>query len=102
MIELVNPEIVARSGDQTGNEGCLSIPGMYGIVTRPELVKVRAQDRNGEVFERWCKNLTARAVCHEVDHLDGVMFTVYTDQLFTEEELKKLDEEQDELKDGAQ
>ena len=90
IIELVNPEIIAKSGAQTGNEGCLSVPGLYGVVTRPDLVRVKAQDRDGNPFEVWGKALTARALCHEIDHLNGVMFTTLTDQLLTEEELDAL------------
>jgi len=90
MIELVNPEIIAKSGEQTGSEGCLSVPGVYGVVTRPDMVRVRAQDRYGESFELWGKQLTARAICHEVDHLDGIVFTSLTDQFLTEEDLDKL------------
>jgi peptide deformylase len=90
IIELINPEIIAKSGEQTGNEGCLSIPGIYGVVARPDLVRVRAQDRHGRPFELWCKELTARAVCHEVDHLNGVMFTSLTEHLLTEEELDRI------------
>ena len=90
VIELINPVIIARSGEQSGSEGCLSIPGVYGIVKRPELVKVKAQDRHGNSFELMVKDLTARAVCHEVDHLDGIVFTTLTDRLLTEEELQQL------------
>ena len=74
IIELVNPAIIEVAGEQTGAEGCLSVPGVYGIVTRPEYVKVRAQDRFGKVFEVEGTGLTARAFCHEIDHLDGVVF----------------------------
>ena len=73
-IELVNPEIVAERGEQTGLEGCLSVPGKWGIVTRPEVVRVRAQDRYGDWFEVEGEGLTARAFCHEIDHLDGKMY----------------------------
>ena len=72
--ELVNPEIIEEDGSQTGNEGCLSYPGKYGIVTRPNRVKVKAQDRNGEWHEYEGEELLARAFCHEIDHLDGHMF----------------------------
>ena len=96
IIELVNPEIVSESGEQTGSEGCLSVPGVYGIVTRPCQVKVKAQDRYGKPMEIICNELTARAICHEIDHLDGVIFTSLTDQLLTEEELLKLSEEEEE------
>jgi len=95
VIELINPEIVAESGEQTGSEGCLSVPGLYGIVTRPDLVKVKAQDRYGKTFEIWVKEITARAVCHEIDHLNGVIFTTLTDRLLTEEELEKLRNEKE-------
>jgi len=90
IIELINPEVLAKSGEQTGSEGCLSIPGLYGIVTRPDLVKVKAQDRNGKTFEMFFKELSARAVLHEIDHLNGVIFTSLTDRFLTEEELEQL------------
>jgi len=93
IIELINPEIIAKSGEQTGSEGCLSVPGVFGLVKRPELVKVRARDRYGKTFELWGKQLTARAICHEVDHLNGVIFTTLTDHILTEEELEKMAEE---------
>ena len=72
--ELVNPEIIATEGEQTGAEGCLSYPGKFGIVTRPMKVKVKAQDRHGEWHEYEGEELLARAFCHEIDHLDGNMF----------------------------
>jgi peptide deformylase len=93
IIELINPEIVTEDGEQTGSEGCLSIPGVYGMVTRPETVVVRAQDRNGEIFEIEVSELTARAVCHEVDHLNGVLFTSLAEKILTEEELAAMREE---------
>ena len=71
LIELINPEIVAQSGEQTGQEGCLSVPGIYGIVRRPMKVTVRAQDRSGKSFELSGEGLLARAMCHEIAHLDG-------------------------------
>lgn len=74
LIELVNPEIIERSEEtQYGTEGCLSFPNLYGYVTRPKTVKFRAQDRNGNVYEKEVSDLFARAVCHELDHLDGVV-----------------------------
>jgi len=94
IIELVNPEIIDRNGEQTGSEGCLSVPGVYGIVTRPETVVIRAQDRYGKTFELEGKELTARAVCHEIDHLDGVVFTSIAERFLTEEELAALNEQQ--------
>ena len=89
-IELINPVIIAKSGEQEGSEGCLSVPGLYGIVKRPALARVKAYDRYGKEFELWGKDLTARAICHEVDHLDGIMYTTLTEQLLTEEELEEL------------
>ena len=87
-LELINPEIIAQSGEQTGLEGCLSVPGKYGEVTRPEIVRVRAQDRNGDWFEVEDEGLTARCFCHEIEHLDGHLFVEHTDHLLTEEELE--------------
>lgn len=74
-IELINPEIIETSGSQTGSEGCLSFPGLYGEVERPNYVKVKAQDRNGKWFVVEGEELLARAFCHECDHLDGHVFT---------------------------
>lgn len=74
LIELINPEIIKTSGKQTDGEGCLSYPGRYGMVTRPNHVTVRAMNRKGETFEVSGDGLLARAFCHEVDHLDGKMF----------------------------
>ena len=73
-IELINPEIVEESGEQTGSEGCLSVPGVFGEVTRPNVVTVRAQDRDGKWFKITGKELLARAFCHEIEHLDGKLF----------------------------
>jgi peptide deformylase len=96
IIELINPEIITECGEQTGSEGCLSLPGVYGMVTRPETVVVRAQNRHGEVFEIEVNELTARAACHEVDHLNGVLFTSLAERLLTEEELAGLAAQKDE------
>lgn len=71
---LVNPEILETSGSQTGDEGCLSVPGKSGVVTRPNYVRVRAMDENMEPFEMEGEELFARAVCHECDHLDGILY----------------------------
>ena len=73
-IVLINPEIVESSGEQTGEEGCLSVPGKWGIVTRPEHVKVRALNQEMEPFEIEGEGLLARAFCHEIDHLSGQMY----------------------------
>ena len=91
VIELVNPEIIARSGEQTGLEGCLSVPGKYGVVTRPMEVTVRAQDRDGNFFEVSGTELTARCFCHELEHLDGHLFVEHTDRLYTAEELDAME-----------
>ena len=88
MIELINPEIIERSGEQSGAEGCLSVPGEYGVVKRPQHVKVRAQDRDGEWFEVEGDGLTARCFCHEIDHLDGVVFTSLCERMLSQEELE--------------
>ena len=88
IIELINPEIIESSGVQNGAEGCLSVPGEYGLVERPMYVKVRAQDRNGEWFEVEGTGLTARCFCHELDHLDGVLYVDKMDRELTEEEIQ--------------
>ncbi len=74
-IELINPEIIESSGSQDDPEGCLSFPKLFGYVERPNYVKVKAQDRNGKEFTIEGEELLARALCHECDHLDGVVFT---------------------------
>ena len=73
-IELINPEIIKQSGKQNGSEGCLSVPGVFGEVERPNKVTVRAQDRYGDFFEITGEALLARAFCHELEHLDGKLF----------------------------
>ena len=89
ILELVNPELVETSGEQCGAEGCLSVPGKYGLVKRPNYAKVRAQDRNGEWFEAEGEELIARCFCHEIEHLDGHLFVEHTDRLMEGEELQK-------------
>ena len=100
IIELVNPEIIAVDGEQTGLEGCLSVPGRYGIVTRPYVVRVRAQDRDGNFFEVEDEDLTARCFCHELAHLDGQLFVEVADRMLSDEELeeyiRQMDEEMEE------
>ena len=96
IIELINPEIIAASGEQTGPEGCLSVPNVYGIVKRPDLVKVRAQDRFGKTFEAWGTMLTARAFCHEIDHLNGILFTSLAEEILTPEQLDEMRRQDDE------
>ena len=90
IIELVNPEIVEYSGQQEGPEGCLSVPGVWGLVQRPEHVKVRAQDRNGNSFEVEGEGLTARAFCHELDHLKGILFLSKAERILDQEELAEM------------
>ena len=96
VLELVNPEIVAQQGEQDGLEGCLSVPGMWGYVKRPDWVKVRAQDRKGDWFEVEGRDITARCFCHELSHLDGHLFTELCEKLYTSEELDAMVEEQEE------
>lgn len=74
LMELINPKIIAAEGEQRESEGCLSVPGEWGITKRPAKVIVRAQDRNGNYFEKTGEGLLARAFCHELDHLDGKLF----------------------------
>ena len=93
IIELINPEIVSSSGEQTGLEGCLSLPGYWGEVTRPMKVRVKAQDRDGNAFEIEDEGLTARCFCHELDHLDGHMFDELCDKLYTAEEIQAMFED---------
>ena len=86
-LELINPEIIYSEGEQSGLEGCLSIPGRYGIVERPYKVRVRAQDRFGRAFEVEDEGLAARCFCHEIEHLDGHLYTEHCDRLLTDEEV---------------
>lgn len=91
VIELVNPKIVAYSGEQEGVEGCLSFPGEWGLAKRPNYVKVRAQDRNGDEFEIDGEELLARAFCHEIDHLNGVVFKDVADRMLTPAEIEEME-----------
>ena len=94
ILELVNPELLETDGEQEGAEGCLSVPGKYGLVKRPYYAKVRAQDRNGEWFEAEGEELIARCFCHELDHLDGIVYTEVMERFLTEEELNAATEEE--------
>jgi peptide deformylase len=91
ILELINPTLVETDGEQVGPEGCLSVPGKYGLVKRPYYAKVRAQDRDGEWFEAEAEELIARCFCHELDHLDGILYTQVMDRFLTEEELEADD-----------
>ena len=93
ILELVNPTIIATDGEQIGPEGCLSVPGKYGLVKRPYIAKVRAQDRDGEWYEVEGEELIARCFCHELDHLDGIVYTQVMERFLTEEELMADDED---------
>ena len=95
IIELINPEIVYTEGEETALEGCLSVPGKWGIVTRPNVVRVRAQDRYGRPFEVEGEGLTARAFCHEIEHLDGHLYTEHIDHFLSEEELRSYLEQEE-------
>lgn len=88
LLEMVNPEITEREGEQTGREGCLSVPGRQGVVTRPMKVKVTFQDRNGETYELETEGFEARAICHELDHLDGRLYIDVMKRELTEEEIR--------------
>lgn len=96
MLELINPEILSQSGEQTGPEGCLSVPGKWGMVTRPYRVRVRAQDRFGNWFEVEGEELTARCFCHEIEHLDGHLYVEHIDHFLSEEELEAYFGEEEE------
>ena len=99
LIELVNPEIIQSSGEQFGLEGCLSVPGRYGFVKRPMVVRVRAQDRDGNTFEVEDQGLTARCFCHEIDHLSGHLFYELVDRTYTVEELDAMEAEGQEIEE---
>ncbi len=88
---LINPEIIAEEGEQHTGEGCLSIPGKSGVVKRPQKVTVRALDREGNVYEKTGEDLLAKAFCHEIDHLYGVLYTDKAESLqtYTDEEIEE-------------
>ena len=87
ILELVNPVMLETSGEQVGAEGCLSVPGKYGLVKRPYIAKVKAQDRYGEWYEVEGEELIARCFCHELDHLDGIVYTEVMDRFLSDDEL---------------
>ena len=94
ILELINPVLLETDGEQVGPEGCLSVPGKYGLVKRPYYAKVRAQDRFGDWYEAEGEELIARCFCHELDHLDGIVYTEVMERFLTEEELMGEDEEE--------
>ena len=93
ILELVNPVMLETDGEQVGPEGCLSVHGKYGLVKRPYYAKVRAQDRNGDWYEAEGEELIGRCFCHELDHLDGIIYTEVMERFLTEEELVYDEEE---------
>ena len=93
ILELINPVLLETDGEQVGPEGCLSVPGKYGLVKRPYYAKVRAQDRDGNWYEAEGEELIARCFCHELDHLDGIIYTEVMDRFLTEDELIYDEEE---------
>ena len=93
ILELINPVLLETDGEQVGPEGCLSVPGKYGLVKRPYYAKVRAQDRFGDWYEAEGEELIARCFCHELDHLDGIIYTEVMDRFLSEEELVYDEEE---------
>ncbi len=88
LFELINPVIIKKSGSQEGAEGCLSLPGKWGLTKRPNRVTVRAMDRNGDTFELTGEGLLAKAICHEVDHLDGILYTDKVIKMLGEDEVE--------------
>ena len=93
-MEFINPEIIETEGEQEVQEGCLSCPGEFGIIIRPAHVKARYQDREGNVCEMEGDDLLAQAMCHEFDHLDGILFKTKVERMLTEEELQEMREEE--------
>ena len=94
ILELINPVLLETDGEQVGPEGCLSVPGKYGLVKRPYYAKVRAQDRDGNWYEAEGEELIARCFCHELDHLDGIIYTEVMERFLTEDELIYDEEEE--------
>ncbi|WHY79288.1 peptide deformylase [Neobacillus sp. WH10] len=92
-IEIINPRILKTSGEQTGPEGCLSFPGLFGEVTRPDFVKIEALDRKGRKYALEAEGFLARAIQHEIDHLDGILFTTKVTRYLEEDELKGVESE---------
>ncbi|MDY4711641.1 MAG: peptide deformylase [Ruminococcus bromii] len=92
VIELINPQIISFSGEQESVEGCLSFPGEWGITKRPQYVKVKAFDRNGNEFTKDGKDLLAKAFCHEIDHLNGIVFKQVAERMLTPKEIEHMND----------
>ena len=92
VIELINPQIISFSGEQEGDEGCLSFPVEWGITKRPQYVKVKAFDRNGNEFTKDGKDLLAKAFCHEIDHLNGIVFKQVAERMLTPKEIEHMND----------
>jgi peptide deformylase len=92
-IEMINPVVLETSGEQTGPEGCLSFPGLFGEVSRPNYVKIEAFNRKGKKFTLEAEDFLARAIQHEIDHLDGILFTTKVIRYLEEDELKGVESE---------
>ncbi|MBQ7048642.1 MAG: peptide deformylase, partial [Clostridia bacterium] len=90
VLELINPEIIETKGEQEECEGCLSCPGKWGITRRPAYVKVRAMNRKGKYYEADGTDIVARCFCHEIDHLNGTLFTDKALRMLTEEEIENM------------
>ncbi len=99
VLELVNPEVIATEGEQDGLEGCLSLPGVWGLVKRPMTVTVRAMDRDGNVFTDTASGLIGRCFVHECEHLDGILYVDRAYQVLTEEDLAAMEEAGEELEE---
>lgn len=100
--ELINPEILSVEGEQEGYEGCLSCPDETGWVVRPFALTVKYQDKEGNWHEKYCEELLARAVCHETDHLDGILFIDKAEEVISKEEFERLMEEEAEYEEDEE
>lgn len=94
ILEMVNPVIIHTEGEQEGLEGCLSLPGVWGVVKRPMTVTIKAQDRYGEEYTETASGLIGRCFVHECEHLDGILYVDRADRILTEEELQQLEEQE--------
>lgn len=96
LIEMINPTVIETDGSSVDIEGCLSFPGLYGEVERPNYVKIEAHDRNGQVYQLEATDYDARCILHEIDHLDGILFNSKITRVYTEEEIEEMFEEEEE------